>query len=97
VLGQFDVVLSAALDAAYERGDQKYRNAPKICATGVATALAAAAGWIVYGDPLWTYLTSWHFGLALVVGLSATPLAPMAKDISTALQAAAGAVGAVKR
>jgi hypothetical protein len=34
VLGQFDVVLSAVLDAAYERGDQKYRNAAKFFVPG---------------------------------------------------------------
>ena len=78
VLGQFDVVVSAALDAAYERGDQKYRNASKVCAMGVATVLAVIAGWLIYGNgpPMelaWNYFTSWYFGLSLIVGLSATP------------------------
>src|SRR5580704_2303177 len=36
VLGQFDVVLSAVLDAAYERGDQKYRNTCKLLAVLVS-------------------------------------------------------------
>jgi hypothetical protein len=47
VLGQFDVIVSAVLDAAYERGDQKYRNASKVLATLVATRLGAIGGWIV--------------------------------------------------
>ena len=30
ILGQFDAVLGAVLDEAYERADQKYRNAAKL-------------------------------------------------------------------
>jgi len=33
---------------------------------------------------------------ALIVGLVATPLAPMAKDIANAIQTASDAVGSVK-
>jgi hypothetical protein len=99
VLGQFDAVLSAVLDAAYERGDQKYRNACKLLATAVATVLAVIGGWLVYGSghPVWDYFASWQFGLSLIVGLSATPLAPVAKDLASSLQAAAAAVGAARR
>ncbi len=102
VLGQFDVVVSAALDAAYERGDQKYRNACKLCATAVATALAVIAGWIIHARGLAPggaasfadYVSTSDFDIALIIGLGATPLAPVAKDLASALQAAAAAVGA---
>ncbi len=100
VLGQFDVIVSAVLDTAYERGDQKYRNASKLLAMLVATILGAIGGWLVYGsasESVWRYFGSWQFGLSLIVGLSATPLAPMAKDLATSLQAAVTAVRAVKR
>jgi hypothetical protein len=101
VLGQFDAVVSAVLDTAYERGDQQYRNAVKLLSTLVATVLGGVGGWLVYGsgaaDSVWNYFGTWQFGLSLMVGLSATPLAPIAKDLSTSLQAAAKAVGAVKR
>jgi hypothetical protein len=99
VLGQFDVVLSALLDAAYERGDQKYRNACKLLAMLVSTILAAIGGWLVYGSgtlDVWSYFCTWKFGISLVIGLSATPLAPMAKDLATSLQAAVTVVGAAK-
>jgi hypothetical protein len=99
-LGQFDAVVSAVLDAAYERADQQYRNASKVLATAVATVLGAVGGWLVYGSPsgsVWGYFVSWHFALALVVGLSAAPLAPLAKDLATSLQAAATAVRATRR
>jgi hypothetical protein len=95
VLGQADAVISAVLDEAYERADQHYRNCAKL--------LAVAGGWIIYGnDPagaadLWGYFKTRTFGLALLVGLSAAPLAPVAKDLASSLQAAASAVGAAKK
>jgi len=92
VLGQFDAIVSAVLDAAYERGDQKYRNASKFLAMLVATLLGVIGGWVVYGSGM----SGGQFALCLVVGLSATPLAPVAKDLATSLQAAVTAVRAVK-
>jgi hypothetical protein len=93
VLGQFDTVLSAALDAAYERGDQKYRNAAKLLAMLVATGLAGVGGWIVFAGSL----TAGNIALSLLVGVSATPLAPVAKDLASSLQAAVAAVSTLKR
>jgi hypothetical protein len=93
VLGQFDVVVNAVLDEAYERGDQQYRNAAKLLATAVSTVLAVVTGALAAGSNY----SLWSFGVSAVIGLSATPLAPMAKDLATTLQAAATAVGAVKR
>ena len=101
VLGQFDAVVSAVLDAAYERGDQKYRNACKTLALGVSTILGVFGGWIVFGGGATGtglgYFVTWQFPLSLLVGLSATPLAPVAKDLATSLQAAVTAVSSVKR
>jgi hypothetical protein len=101
VLGEFDAILSAVLDAAYERGDQKYRNACKMLGFAVSTILGVLGGWIVFGDgavgSAGGYFGTWHFPLSLVVGLAATPLAPVAKDLATSLQAAASAISAVKR
>jgi len=91
VLGQFDAIVSAVLDDAYERGDQQYRNASKLLAMLVATILGGIAGCLVYG------FGTWQFGLSLLVGVSATPLAPIAKDLTTSLQAAVTAVRVVKR
>jgi len=100
VLGQFDVIVSAVLDAAYERGDQKYRNACKFLAMAVATVMAVIAGWLIYGKPaegIWSYFLSWQFCVSAIIGLSATPLAPVAKDLASSLQAAAAVVSTVKR
>ena len=42
-LGQFDAILSAILDEAYERGDQQYRNGTKILAMIVAVVFGVVA------------------------------------------------------
>jgi hypothetical protein len=97
VLGQFDAVLMAVLDVAYERGDQLYRNGSKVAAMVVSTVLAIFFGWIIHHGLGWDYFGSADFGLAAIVGIAATPLAPVAKDLASSLQAAAGAVRLVRR
>jgi len=91
-LGAYDVKVGALLDFAYERGDQLYRNFAKIVAAFIAVILAVAAKWILDGVLFDSRLVP-----ALLLGLVATPLAPIAKDLSSSLQAAAKAVGALKR
>lgn len=86
VLAQFDAVLSAVLDEAYERADQAYRNAAKALAVLVAVLLALLANAFV-GAAWWE---------ALFVGLISAPLAPVSKDLASALQNAVRAVRAVK-
>ena len=74
VYARFDLIVTA-LDEAYQRSTQIYRNWTRALAAGVAIALALAGG-NVLGIYLW---------LSLLIGLLATPLAPIAKDISSAL------------
>ena len=90
VLGRFDAVSSAALDAGFERGDQIYRTVARALSWAVAILLAEAAAPLVSSP-------SWHnAAVAFLVGLIATPLAPVAKDLSSALNAAASAYKAAK-
>ncbi|MDP9151786.1 MAG: hypothetical protein M3O36_17830 [Myxococcota bacterium] len=93
VLGEFDVIVSAALDQAYERADQFYRNWAKLAAAGVAIVLAVLGGGIGQENYLW----SAHMWSAVLVGALATPVAPIAKDLSTSLSTAVKAVGTYKR
>lgn len=86
--GRFDVALSALVDRAYERGDQLYRNSCKALAAGFAVVLAIASDYSLK----WT-LPGWE---AVVLGIIATPLAPVAKDIASAIQTASDAIQAVK-
>jgi hypothetical protein len=95
VFGEFDGILSAVLDEAYERADQKYRNACKLLSATVSTVLAVLAGWFLNGHLL-GYFVSADFPLAVMVGLSGAPLSPVAKDLVSSLQAASAAIGTVK-
>jgi hypothetical protein len=95
LLGRFDTIVSAILDAGYERGDQRYRNVAKIASGGVSVVLALFGGWALDHWAL-HYFASGDLALALVAGLIATPLAPVAKNLSSTVAAAVSAVGAVK-
>jgi hypothetical protein len=85
VYGRFDLLLAALLDQGYQRADQRYRNSAKLLAIPVAVILAMLGAWAMSGAAL-TPADTWR---AIIAGLLATPLAPVAKDLSSALQAGA--------
>jgi hypothetical protein len=92
-LGQFEAVLTAVIDGAYEHGDQKYRNATKGLAMVTSVVLSEIGGLVVWGpniDPA-------NLCFFLLAGLVATPLAPVAKDVASALQTAGTAASALKK
>jgi hypothetical protein len=92
---RFDLIVTALLDEAYQISDQVYRNRTRTLAAIVAVVLAVVGGWTLVGT--WAYWTSTDLLLAILVGLLATPLAPIAKDLSTALATAVNAMQAVKK
>jgi hypothetical protein len=90
-LAQFEAVLTAVIDAAYERGDQMYRNAAKFLAMVTSVVLGGIGGLVVFGtDPV-------DLTFCLLAGLVATPIAPVAKDLVSALQTAVAAASALKK
>jgi len=93
VFGRFDLIVTALLDEAYQRSDQTYRNGTRFVAMVVAVLLAIAGAFIVKG----TWLSLREIFAALIVGLLATPLAPIAKDLSTALATAVNTMQLVKK
>jgi len=88
VYGRFDLALSALVDRAYERADQFYRNWCKVLACIFAIVLAYLGN-----RALGTTLPRWE---VIIVGLVATPLAPMAKDIANAIQTASDSLSKLK-
>ena len=94
VYARFDLIVTALLDEAYQRADQVYRNTTRALAMGASIALA-----LVGGAMLHTSSGSWAQDLAeaFMVGLLATPLAPIAKDVSTALATAVNTLQLVKK
>jgi hypothetical protein len=84
--GRFDLLLTSTLDSAFMRADQRYRNAAKLVAGVIAVMLAEIAAFsLVPGSPFKDPLFVRHAFQALITGIIATPLAPIAKDISTTL------------
>jgi hypothetical protein len=98
LFGRFNAAIDADLDAGFERADQYYRNACKFAAGVIAVILAVWAGALVNAEapnpgPYWFHSP---FGIALLVGVIAVPIAPVAKDIASSLQTAASAVQSLK-
>jgi len=93
---RFDLIVTAMLDEAYQISEQVYRNSTRMLAAIVAVALSLTGGWAMVNLSA-TYWQSRDVLLALLVGLLATPLAPIAKDLSTALATAVNALQAVKK
>lgn len=106
---RFDLIVTAMLDECYQRADDDYRNLTRMLAALIAVLLALAAGWILNiatpaagSAPLllrsfWSFLCSQNLGPAILAGLLATPLAPIAKDLSTALSTAVNTMQLVKK
>jgi hypothetical protein len=87
VFARFDLIVTALLDEAYQRSNQIYRNWTRALAAAVAVVLAMAGGVVLHIDP----------AQSLLIGLLATPLAPIAKDIATALAMAANSLQLAKK
>lgn len=87
VYGRFDLLLTTLLDQAYQRAEQRYRNVAKFTAIPVAVVLAVLAA---------HFTGRFSTQVAILIGLISTPIAPIAKDISSAITTAAQAFGAKK-
>ncbi len=80
------------IEEAYQRADQAYRNAAKVWALVISVVLAVVGGALVLG----TDYTAQNAGICALVGLLATPLAPIAKDLTSALSSAVKAIQFLK-
>lgn len=93
VLGRVDAVIGMRIDAAYERADQQFRNVARLCAGFVAVALALGVAAMLPepgpGEPD-------NLVYGLLAGLLAVPIAPIAKDLISALGASMQAVKATR-
>jgi len=90
VFGRFDLMLTALLDRGYQRADQSYRNKAKAWSIVASVSLALFAKWIVGIETV-------SYSKALLLGLIATPIAPVAKDLTSALQAGVKAVQVLRK
>jgi hypothetical protein len=92
--GRFDLIITALLDEAYQRSDQVYRNGTRMLAMLISVALALAGAAAIHKAA-----EDWGHDLsaALLVGLLATPLAPIAKDLASGLATAVNTMQAVRK
>lgn len=90
LLGRMTAALDAVLDAAFERAEQAYRNVSRLLA-GVIALLLAVLAWRLWDGP-----NQPSFWIACAVGLLAVPVAPVAKDLTSALSTAMRALKAAK-
>jgi hypothetical protein len=93
VFQRFDFTVTALLDEAYQRSDQHYRNKTRFLAMLASIGLALAGGFTLAGGQM----GKGTFAQSLLMGLLATPLAPVAKDLSTALATAVNTLQLVKK
>lgn len=81
VLGRFELMVDARIDAAMALSQNHYAGKLRVAALFASLIIALGVG--VYLNTIF---------LSVVVGIAAVPLAPIAKDLSSALQAATQAL-----
>ena len=89
VASRFDLQLASIIDDAYQRGDQNYRNSAKVLAIVFAVILAVSSKYALGMKEI-------DLTVAIIAGLLAAPLAPISKDLASALQAGAKALQSLK-
>jgi hypothetical protein len=97
LLGRFELAVDTRIEAAVALAEEKYKLTTQWWASGTAVALALIAAWAL-GTQKPDFLV-WEkvlFIKGMIVGLVAVPLAPIAKDVASALQSATKALKARK-
>jgi hypothetical protein len=86
-IARFELAADARVDAALSLAQDHYKRLSRFLAGVVAVALAIFAAYVLAGN--WSLL-----GKAVLIGIAAVPLAPVAKDVAGALKAATEALRA---
>jgi len=100
VIARFELAIDSRIEAATFAADKTFAGRARWAAAWVAISLslfAAAAGVTLEPTPAtplgWLESLERNWVWALVIGIAATPLAPIAKDLARTLQAARRAIG----
>lgn len=81
VIGRFELAADARIDAGLAKAQSVYANTLRVTASILALGIAGVVG-----------MSLGRFWQGMLVGLCAVPLAPVAKDLVSALQAATAAL-----
>jgi hypothetical protein len=87
-LARLETTIDARIDAALLLADSQYVTQAKVWATLVSLAIAFGVGYYLKQDE--ANFPGW--AVCFLVGITAVPLAPVAKDLATALQEAVKAL-----
>jgi hypothetical protein len=85
VFARFDLSLTAIVDDGFQHADQRYQNWTKFAAMLFAIGLSVLGGASLSTLDFSHYFGSSDMWLSVVAGLLATPLAPITKDLASAL------------
>ena len=89
LIGRVEAAVEVRLDAAFDLAEQAYRNLSRVLAGVIAVVLAVVASALIENSPGWA--------AGALIGLLAVPIAPIAKDLVSALTAAASAVKSTRK
>jgi len=99
IFGRFDLALTSVFDQAYQRADQRYRNVAKLLAGLFSIVIAFLAGYLYclkqggeYPSTLAAYVQNSFCWICVLAGGLATPIAPVAKDLTSAIAAGTNVV-----
>lgn len=95
LLGRLDAVIEAELQAAFDYADQAYRARARAWA-GVAAIVLAMFGLLVWRGGAGASIGWKDVAQAFLIGVLAVPIAPIAKDLSSAIAAGAKAVSSLR-
>ena len=88
LLGRFELAVDAKVDAAVSLAEVTYQRSMRNCAFVASIVIAAFSGMALAEFSLDKVQWIWVF----IIGVTAVPIAPIAKDLSTGLKAAATAL-----
>lgn len=94
-LGQYELAMDARIDAAMAMANSRYSSGVRMRAlyVSVAIALFVAVALLISDDNSGSFSTIVRYIVGgIVVGLAAVPMAPVAKDVTAAIQHAATAL-----
>lgn len=95
LLGRVEAVSGALFDGAFDLADQAYRNRARALAAVFAVILAVAGGCVIDDKPALKQ-SGEDLALYILIGLMAVPIAPITKDLVSALTASVSAVKAAR-
>ncbi|MCC7196341.1 MAG: hypothetical protein IT356_12380 [Gemmatimonadaceae bacterium] len=88
IIARYELAADARIDAAITLAQARYAGALRLLASAAAVAIALIVASVA------TPRTTNDYALAVLIGVGAVPLAPIAKDLASGIQAAARALKA---